>query len=117
MAFRSRLNAEYVQDVVWELRLTLNQLNERAGYSGGYIYRLLNPESAASVNAANVKLETIDALANAIAMRMLELGKETPPDLWCKLTVQDDVADAPTPKAVAPGGAKPQLAQVALMPV
>lgn len=106
MAVRSRLNAEYVQDIVWELRLTLNQLNERAGYSGGYIYRLINPENAASVNAANVKLETIDALANAIAVRMQELGKEPPPDLWCQLTVQDDVVDAPTPKVVAPDGAK-----------
>lgn len=75
---RTTVNAAFVREVKWRIQLNENQIGERAGFSPGYIYRLLDEEGASS----DVKLSTVDRLYEAIAGRMLELKIAPPDDLW-----------------------------------
>jgi DNA-binding Xre family transcriptional regulator len=85
MPVKSRINAEYLVEICWKLRLSLNQLNDRAGLGKNYIYRLTGPKG----REINVNLRTVDMLCNAIEQRMLELQIPPPDDIWHKLVVID----------------------------
>lgn len=78
---RTTLNVGYIRnELVWSLQLTLNQLNQRAGFAEGYIYQLLNAE-----NPIDVKLSTIDSLWTAAMVRFAELNADPPDDLWDRM--------------------------------
>lgn len=79
MAVETSLNEMYIKDVVWEVRTTLNGLNDKAGLSSGYIYRLLEK------GGSEVTMSTVDKLHNALEALMLEQGKNPPDDLWDRL--------------------------------
>lgn len=75
------LNASYIRDeLAWRLRLTLNELNQRAGFGEGYIYQLLKDDT-------DPRLSTVDKLWTAAMVRFAELGIDPPDDLWDRLIV------------------------------
>ena len=89
MAVKTRVNAEFLCDVVYSLRSSLNQLNQRAGLGENRIYHLVDhPETM-------VRVDTIDKLSNAIEEMMVEQGMNPPDDLWSMLTVQEIVLHSP----------------------
>jgi len=70
------INVRFIRDeLVWKLQLTLNELNQRAGFGEGYIYQLLREDT-------DPKLSTIDRLWTAAMVRYAELGINPPDDLW-----------------------------------
>ena len=81
---RSTVNAAYVREIKWTIRLNETEIGERAGFGSGYISRLLDEE-----NPGDVRLSTIDRLYEAIAGRMMELGQNPPDDLWIRLIRQE----------------------------
>lgn len=89
MVIRSKINASLIKDtLIWDLKWTLNQLNIAAGYSNGYIYKLLDDE-----READITLGTVDSLHDAVVERFKELGMNPPSDLWCNLVVREEVSD------------------------
>lgn len=78
---RTVLNASYIRDeLAWRLRLTLNELNQRAGFGEGYIYQLLKDDT-------DPRLSTVDKLWTAAMVRYAEIGIDPPDDLWDRLIV------------------------------
>lgn len=109
MAIRSSLNTRYIADIVWDLRMTLNELNQRAKLSNGYIYRFISEDGAPNTNAERVQIGTIDAIATALRDRMVELGKDVPANLWGQLLIQEEVEVTELPKVHAPGASAAKL--------
>lgn len=77
--FRSRINTEALTSYRWKCQLTWVDLNTRAGLSKGWLNSLVKKPNPGA------KISTIDAIANAIAKRLEELGEDVPPDLWQQL--------------------------------
>ena len=44
MPVRTVLNVQFIESVIWQSRLTRNELNDRAGFSRSYLYKLLDEE-------------------------------------------------------------------------
>jgi len=83
MPVRTVLNVQFLEDVIWQIKLTRNELNERAGLSRSYLYKLLDEE-----RSAGLTVDTLDRLHNAIEARMVELDIAPPDNLWGQLTIQ-----------------------------
>ena len=83
MPVKTVLNAKYLEDVVWEVRTNLNGLNERAGLSGGYIYRLTS-------EGGDISLSTVDKIHNALESMMIEQGINPPDTLWERILVHEE---------------------------
>jgi hypothetical protein len=81
MIRRTRFNGEYIEEIRWPLRWSLNQIGEamtkRFGTGKDYIYQLTNCE-----RRGNVTLSTIDAVYNVLVARFNELDLQIPEDLW-----------------------------------
>lgn len=90
MYVKTRLNKEYVRDeLVWELKTNLHQLNQRLAEQGrlaqNYLYELLSEDRP----DVDVQMSTVDALHNVIMERYVELGIAPPDDLWDRLIVHE----------------------------
>jgi hypothetical protein len=84
---KTTINGPYLRDIVWTLKLSLHELNERAGLSAGYIYRLTDDENQ---ERSDFMVSTVDRLHDAIEARMVELGINPPDDLWMRLLRQSE---------------------------
>lgn len=85
---RTFLNLEYI-DEVWHIMRLKNQteLFKRAKLGGGYGSKLRERPRT------DVRLSTVDRLAEAIAQRLEEIGAVVPDDLWNRLIVRVEVAE------------------------
>lgn len=89
MPVKTKVNREYLRDIVWQLRTNLNKLNERAGLSPGYIYQLAPERDDAEVR--DVSISTLDKLHNALEEMMNEQNINPPDNLWQKLLVHEEI--------------------------
>ena len=88
MPVRTVVNREFVRDVVWQLRVSLNTLNDEAGLSPSYIYQIAPSDDGAEPK--DVSLSTVDKLHNAIERLMLDRNINPPDDLWQRLIVHEE---------------------------
>lgn len=87
MPIRTQLNNEYIaNELVWLCRLSLLELNERAGLSRGYIYRLIGNGDDDGVG---ITTATIDKIYNAAVERLAEINIAPPDNLWQLLIIHN----------------------------
>ena len=92
MRIQTRINGEFIEEMLWTLKWkSLNELNDamRARYrlGKGYMYRLAGPEKL------NTTLNTVDAIYNVMADRFIEVGLPIPDNLWCNLLAHEFISD------------------------
>ncbi len=82
---KSSLNQRFISDeLVWQLRLSVHELNKRTDLAPGYLNQLLNKPFP-----VDVQLSTIDTIWMAAMVRYAEIGVEPPDDLWERLVYHD----------------------------